>query len=115
MSTEGLFDHEVTVYRLTETLNEYREEVNSYVLQNDSEKLAIVPPRENRSDLGAGDVSRGIMEGFARVNANIVEEDVLNVTKGPEAPTRLRVLTKSKPRGNHLELTFERFRGDLDA
>lgn len=113
MSIPGLLDHTATVRRLSETLNEYREKVNTYTAQSNPVRIALVPPRETRSDLGAGDMERGLLEGYARANANIQKEDILEVTKGPEAPVNLRVLTLAHPRGHHVEFTCERFTGAL--
>lgn len=101
------------MHRLTETTDAGGERINSYAQQSGVERLAIVPPKETRADLGAGDRSRGLLQGFARSAANIAEEDILNVTKGPEAPVKLRVLTLAHPRGRHTEFTCERFTGAL--
>jgi len=113
VSIESLMDHRCTVYRLTETLNELREKVNSYVAAETSQKLALVPPKFSADDEGSGESARGSVEGFMPISSTVQRTDVLDVTSGPEAPLKLLVVNVARPRNHHAEVTLEPFHGSL--
>lgn len=112
MSITGMFDHTARVMRPTETEDQYGDVIHTYA-EAAVIPLALVPPKLTLRDAGPGDQPAGRMEAYAAADAGLTRQDVLDVTAGPEAGTRWRVLSVAHPRGNHAEAVCEPFSGDL--
>lgn len=115
---EGLFDHVARVLRPSEDASgspvgyageTYAEAVPAPLTPN----VAIVPPTRGRLPLAAGERITGQTEAFAAADFDLERNDVLDVTAGPEAPSKWRVVDLRRPRGHHTEATLEVFSGDL--
>ena len=115
MSIARLFDHTAQVYRLTETVDEYADAVNSYATQGDPLPCAIVPPKFRPAQTDAGAELQGVTEVYLAADADVEMNDVLDVTAGPEAPTKYIVLSTAHPRGHHTEARCAPFTRTLAA
>lgn len=115
MSIEALFDHEVRVYRPTEGTTDYgaAETLSPVGDVPTGPNAAIVPPKLGLQNVEAGERPSGTLDGYMAADADVSRRDILDVTSGPEAPTKLRVLSLSRPRGHHTELRLEPYTGDL--
>lgn len=107
---EALFDHVATVYKFSEAVTGgLRAVVNTYA-EGPEESCyfdpATFPVRDGRTE--------GISVIYLRADADVVRNDVLDVTSGPNAPKRLKVLAVARPRGHHIECTCEPFAGVLE-
>lgn len=113
MSIESLFDHGCTVYRFSEaTRGTTRAKANTYTA-GDKEDCAMSPAGFGVRDRGAGSDRTGLVTVYMRAAAVVARNDVLDVTVGPNAPVRLRVITVERPRGHHAEVRAEPFTGEI--
>jgi len=120
MSIAALMNHVCTVHRVTdETVDEYGDVIGAYSPQG-TERLAMSPPRGGQINYGPGVQPGGILAGAMRPDADVEFMDVLDVTSGPEAPSKWRVTAvahpkghHTHPRGHHTELVLERYTGDI--
>ncbi len=110
-----LFDHTARVNRLTEVFDDYGEATNRYVIGTDVIRCAIVPPKVRAIQTEAGTAVTGQVDAYFDADADVQMNDVIDVLTGPEAPTKLKVLSASHPRGHHTEAICEPFTRALTA
>jgi hypothetical protein len=103
----------VTVYRTTETRDEYGDVDPGWAAQRVQLWVDIQRDRSALVDRGPGDQASVAAKGYAHYGVDVRARDVLDVTDGPEAGTKWRVLAAFHPRARHTELTLEAFTGSL--
>lgn len=116
MRIQALFDHQVRVHRPTESKGALRDITKTYTAVGaapTTPNAAIVPPKLRLTDYGPGEQAAGSLEAYMAAGADVQADDVLDVTSGPEAPVKLRVLSATRPRGHHTELQLEPWEGSL--
>ncbi len=115
MSFEAHFDHTVTVYRPSETKGTHGAVSDTYAaISGETDVKALIQSRsEVLADPGPGELVAGKYFGAMRVAADVQEQDVLDVTKGPESPLKLLVIGRTRPRGRHTELELRTWDGKL--
>jgi hypothetical protein len=106
MSFAGLLNHQVTVYRKTETTGLIGSVDRSWSVNASAVKAAVQVKAEMRADpSGAGEQVVGTYRVYAASSADIVEGDILKVTAGPGSFGYLLAQSVYKPRGHHTEIT----------
>src|SRR5690554_6183626 len=114
MSIGHLLDHTCNIYRLTESLGQFRETVNSYALVYED-----VPCTFQRRDTvinrdGPGLRATGDRVIYLELGPLLRDRDVVSVFEGPagfEGPQNLEVESIAVPRGHHIELRCVEFDG----
>jgi len=119
MSLASLMNHICTVHRAAETTDEYGDVVGPFASVG-TERLAMSPPKGGMINYGPGMQEAGVLAGAMRPAADVKRLDIIDVTSGPEAPSKWRVTAvahprghHTHPRGHHTELVLEPYTGDI--
>lgn len=114
-----LLNGEAVLWRLTETVDELGDAINTYVPQHGgvAQPIRITPPKGGLSGTAAGMRPVGQEVAFGLGDLGAQRTDILDVAAGPEAGTRWRVLEVAHPSGtpvaHHTEMTVEPWTGKL--
>lgn len=97
----------VTVYRRSETRDDYGDVSPGWTAQPVQAWVSINRDRAALVDYGAGDQPRGAAKGRAHFLADIQIRDVLRVTDGPDVGTDWLVAGVFHPGGRDSDLVLE--------
>lgn len=113
MSIASMFDHTAQIYKFAETVTgDHRAKVSGYTA-GAVEQCALSNGGFDASDRGNGTRRDGTTVVYLSAGVDVARNDVLDVTDGPNAPIKLKVLAPSRPRGHHTECMCEPFAGSL--
>ncbi len=121
MSVSSLLDHTCRIYRRTESLSTLRETVVIYEVLDGYDDLPCFFTRRRTvmGDSGAGLQPVGQRTVFLdRLDLTYQDRDIVEVFAGPagfSGPQRLEVVSRSMPRGNHVELIVQEWNGILNT
>jgi len=117
MSIDHLLDHTVTVHRPTkgDDAGGMGSREDSWDSTRTGKAAAIQVKGESRDDTGGGERTTGSYLGFMAAGADVQEDDVIQVTAGPDSWGFLEVVGVSSPRGHHTELELRDTRKDPTA
>ena len=114
MSIRHLFDHTVTVYRVSETRDPWGGTQTTWAAVYEGPAAVIPPNQRTIASYGAGEQPSGHMEVYLGKDADVQIRDGVHVTAGPEAGTKWRVVTVHTPRGHHTEARLEVYNGSFE-
>lgn len=115
MAIEDLFDHEATIYTLSETTTVALRSRRNVYAEVAVEACAISPPRFGVRNEGAGARKEGSVTVYMRADVELKNGDVIVVDSGPNAPKTLKVIgDPDYARGHHTEAFCEPFTGELN-
>lgn len=109
MSYSGLLDHTVTVYRKSQTVGTLRSVKRTYLPVAVGAPMAVQTFSERFRDARGGQLTQGDYLGFAEVDLDVQEGDILAVTGGADGWDNigwLKVDGVSRPRGHHTEVVL---------
>jgi hypothetical protein len=118
MSIAHLLNGTCTVYRLTETVDEYGDAVNTYTATS-SFAVRLTPAGGSLGSTAAGQRPAGQRVAFIDGHADVEITDILAVTVGPYTGTRWRVVSVARPSppgwdvAHHTEATVDPWTGKL--
>lgn len=114
-----LLNGAAVLWSLTEVVDDWGDAVNAYAPQHDGtpQPIRITPPTGGLAGTAAGVRPVGQEVAFGLGDLGSKRTDILQVTEGPEAGTRWRVLEVAHPSGtpvaHHTEMTVEPWTGKL--
>jgi hypothetical protein len=117
MSLRRLLVSTATIWRPTQTADAFGDKPFTYTA-GATVKCRVVPPKGTLEDLGPGEQPTGNVIGYFLPGAGVQIRDVIQITDGPEAGRRYRIMdvadqAKMTPTVHHVETVMEPFAGTL--
>jgi hypothetical protein len=110
---DHLLDHTANIRRPVESLGVARETRVVHAFAHVAVACAVNRKRTVLTEAHGGITPAGGRSVYFPAGLTLLEQDVIELLTGPEAPALLEVESRATPRGHHIEVSVTQFQGKL--